>query len=96
MKQKIKDEIKELKKEIERITKHYIKDKWIRPNTWELFYPDGTSSLMNFNPIEFERQKTLKEFSEFLEHLISVSERTEEFDKLILNKLEEIKELENE
>ena len=34
--------------------------------TWRLIYPDKTEDLTNFNPLEFERQKILKEFSERL------------------------------
>ena len=29
--------------------------------TWELFYPDGTSSLMNYNPIAEERKWAIRE-----------------------------------
>lgn len=28
--------------------------------TWELFYPDGTSSLMTYDPIKFEKEKAKK------------------------------------
>ena len=28
--------------------------------TWELFYPDGTSSLMTYDPIKFEKDKIKK------------------------------------
>lgn len=33
----------------------------MKHETWELFYPDGTSSLMNYNPLVQERKQTLKE-----------------------------------
>ena len=32
--------------------------------TWELFYPDGTSSLMNYDPIKEIRKQTLEEVKE--------------------------------
>ena len=29
-------------------------------NCWELFYPDGTSSLMTYDPIKYEKDKIKK------------------------------------
>ncbi len=40
--------------------------------TWELFYPDGTSSLMNYNPIIEERKETIKEVVKVIEKEIIV------------------------
>jgi len=37
-----------------------IREKNKKNKTWELFYPDGTSSMMNYDPIEFEKEKAKK------------------------------------
>ena len=31
-----------------------------KTNYWELYYPDGTSSMMTYDPIEFEKEKVKK------------------------------------
>jgi len=33
--------------------------------TWRLHYPDGTESLMNYNPIKHERQRAIKLIEQF-------------------------------
>lgn len=33
---------------------------------WRLFYPDGTESTMNYDPLEYEREKLLKSELRFL------------------------------
>lgn len=58
---------KELDREIKKIEKYYIKDKWIRKNVWELFYPDGTSSLMNYDPIKQKEEEFLKMLEDITE-----------------------------
>jgi len=43
--------IKEAMKEIKRLNKKIIKGRSHKTNYWELFYPDGTSSVFNYNPL---------------------------------------------
>jgi len=49
---------KRMKKE--KRTDKQIRKENKRRKTWELFYPDGSSSLMNYDPIERERARCLK------------------------------------
>lgn len=52
--------IKRQSNELARLNKIIIKGRYYNTNYWELFNPDGTSSISNFNPIEAERQKFLR------------------------------------
>ena len=58
---------------------------------WKLIYPDKTEELTNYNPVEFERKETLKDFSDWFKKEFYGDDdiSTEIYDK-IMNKLKEI------
>jgi hypothetical protein len=59
-----------VKKEIEKLNKIIFKGRHYKTNYWELYYPDGTSTMMNYDPIKSAQRK----FDKFVEDLIKKSE----------------------
>jgi len=44
----------------QKLSDEKIRSRNKKNQTWELFYPDGTSSLMTYDPIEYEKDKIKK------------------------------------
>jgi hypothetical protein len=48
---------KVVKKEIKKLNKIRFKGRHYKTNYWELYYPDGTSTMMNYDPIIVFQEK---------------------------------------
>ena len=60
--------------------------KRLKNKTWRLIYPDKTESLMNYNPIEHERERILK----WIEEIVPFAELDKERWSELINQLKQI------
>jgi len=84
------DMLNERIKKLEKALALAKKGRNYKTNYWELFYPDGTSSIMNYNPIK-EIEEECKKNNLGEEILINVKEDRLEINKIINNCLPIIK-----
>jgi len=58
-------------KEIEELKKKILIGRNYKTNYWELYYPDGTSSITNFNPEEQAQKQRDKDFDDIFREIDS-------------------------
>jgi len=75
---------KELKEEIEKLNRKLKKGRHFKTKYWELFYPDGTSSVMNYNPLKKAEEEIEKIQEIEILKLETLKQAKEDFKKVVI------------